>query len=128
MKISRHDLAPRSFAESKCLIFSQTTDPATGPSEDRCTVGGGAWQSVTRVVSSVAGPRDRWRRKSLGYVLMVLGVAATLSAVFNWSFVMDSDRAGFLASAFGDLGWRIMLGVLGVILVLVGIDYTWHVF
>jgi hypothetical protein len=64
----------------------------------------------------------------LGYVLIVLGGAVTLSAVFNWSFVMDTDRAGFLASAFGDLGWRIMLGVLGVILVLVGIDFTWHVF
>ncbi len=64
----------------------------------------------------------------MGYVLMALGVVVTLSAVFNWSFVMDSDRAGFLASVFGDLGWRIMLGVLGVILLLVGIDFTWHVF
>jgi hypothetical protein len=64
----------------------------------------------------------------VGYVLMVLGGAAFLSAVFNWSFVMDSDRAGFLASAFGDLGWRLMLGLLGVIMVLVGVDLTWHVF
>lgn len=41
---------------------------------------------------------------------------------------MDGDRAGFLASVFGDLGWRIMLGVLGGIMVLVGVDLTWHVF
>lgn len=64
----------------------------------------------------------------IGYVLMVLGGAILLTAVFNWSFVMDSDRAGFLASALGDLGWRVMLGVLGVILALIGVDLTWHVF
>lgn len=40
---------------------------------------------------------------------------------------MDTDRAGFLASAFVDLGWRIMVCALGVILVLVGVDLTWQV-
>ena len=59
---------------------------------------------------------------------MVLGGVAFLSAVLNWSFVMDCDRAGFLASAFGDLGWRLLLGALGAIMVLVGVDLTWHVF
>jgi hypothetical protein len=64
----------------------------------------------------------------VGYVLMALGVTVALAALFNWSFVMDSDRAGFIASAIGDLGWRIMLGVLGVIMLLVGVDLTWRVF
>jgi len=59
---------------------------------------------------------------------MVLGSATALAALLNWHWVMDSDRAGFIASAIGDLGWRIMLGTLGVIMLLVGVDLTWQVF
>lgn len=59
---------------------------------------------------------------------MVVGGAVALAALFKWSFVMESDRAGFIASAIGDLGWRIVLGVLGVIMLLVGVDLTWRVF
>ncbi len=64
----------------------------------------------------------------VGYALMVVGGAVLLAAVLNWKVIMDSDRAGFIASALGDLGWRITLGVLGAILLGIGIDLTWHVF
>ncbi len=64
----------------------------------------------------------------MGYALMVVGGAVLGAALFNLNIVMDSDRAGFLASALGDLGWRLTVGVLGTILLLVGIDLTWQVF
>lgn len=64
------------------------------------------------------------------YVLIVGGLLFLIGAIRGWKWTYeatlgDKIRHGFLFEAWGEKGYRVLIGICGLLLILCGVVFLW---